>query len=245
MHHNPSYFRGCISDKEVNSMYKYDENEAKERIAEFIAKEFEQESKLHPLFVNLGVGIPTKIADHLSPECEVYLEAENGMLGVGPAAKPEEEDPLLINAGRIRVTETPGCSYMSSVDSFGIIRGGHVDATVIGAFEVDEKGDLANWIIPNGKQLGVGGAMDLVSGAKKIFIAMQHCNKKGKAKIIERCTLPLTGIGVVDVIVTEYAVFRFIDGEMFLTNKSEKISLEELKAITPANYTMVNNLVTF
>ncbi|MBM6985959.1 MAG: 3-oxoacid CoA-transferase subunit B [Acidaminococcaceae bacterium] len=226
-------------------MYKYEEDEAKDRIAEFIAKEFEAASKKHPLYVNLGVGIPTKVADHLKPGAEIYLEAENGMLGVGPAAKPEEADPLLINAGRVKVTETPGCSYMSSVDSFGIIRGGHVDATVIGAFEVDENGDLANWIVPNGKQLGVGGAMDLVSGARKVYIAMQHCNKKGKAKIIEKCTLPLTGVGVVDVIVTEYAVFRFLKGKMFLTAISDNISLEELKSITPANYTVSDKLSTF
>lgn len=229
----------------MNQIYKYSEEEARERIAKFIAKEFEKESKNHPLFVNLGVGIPTKIADYLTPGCQVYLEAENGMLGVGPVATPEEADPLLINAGRIKVTETLGCSYMSSVDSFGIIRGGHIDATVIGAFEVDENANLANWIIPNGKQLGVGGAMDLVSGSKIVYIAMQHCSKRGLPKIINNCSLPLTGVGVVDVIVTEYAVFRFHDGKMYLTNKSNKINLKELKEITPANYVVIENLCDF
>lgn len=222
-------------------MYKFSEDEAKIRIAQYIAKEFDQWSANHDLFVNLGVGIPTMVADYVKSK-RVFLQAENGMLGVGPAANEDNIDPLLINAGRIKVTETIGCSYMNSADSFGMIRGGHVDATVIGAFEVDEHANVANWIIPNGKMLGVGGAMDLVSGAKKVYIAMQHVSKKGRAKLIKDCVLPVTGYGAVDTVVTEYAVFKFIDGTMTLVAKAPEISLEELQSITEASYLVSEQL---
>ncbi len=224
-------------------MYKFSEDEAKIRIAKYIAKEFDALSANHDLFVNLGVGIPTMVADYTQSK-RVFLQAENGMLGVGPAADEEHIDPLLINAGRVKVTETKGCSYMSSADSFGMIRGGHVDATVIGAFEVDEHGNVANWIIPNGKMLGVGGAMDLVSGAKKVYIAMQHVSKKGKAKLIKECTLPITGFGAVNTVVTEYAVFKFENGKMHLTAKADEITLDELKTITEADYIVSDTLAS-
>ena len=216
-------------------MFTMDENEAKVRIAKRIALEFLQQSKDKDIYINLGVGLPTMIADYTTSD-RVFLQAENGMLGCGPKAKPDEEDPQLINAGRERITETIGCAYMSSDMSFGMIRGGHIDATVLGAFEVDEKGNVANWIIPNGKQLGVGGAMDLVSGAKQVYIAMQHVTKKGEAKIIPQCKLPVTGFGEVDVVVTEYALFRFHGGKMTLEEIAPEITIEELKSVTTAEY---------
>lgn len=216
-------------------MFQVDEESAKIRIAERIAREFTEMSVNKEIFVNLGVGIPTLVANYVEGE-NVFLQAENGMLGVGCAATPEEEDPNLINAGRVKVTQTAGCAFFDSATSFGMIRGGHVDATVIGAFEVDEKGNIANWIIPNGKQLGVGGAMDLVSGANKVYVAMQHVSKKGKAKLVHECTLPITGYGEVDVVVTEYALFRFKNGKMILEEIAPEITLEELKAVTEAEF---------
>lgn len=222
-------------------MYQYDEETAKARIAGRIAKEFSEMSKEKDLFVNLGVGIPTMVADHIDSK-RVFLQAENGMLGVGPAACEGECDPLLINAGRIKVTETPGCSYFDSCMSFGMIRGGHVDATVIGAFEADQEGNVANWIIPGGKMLGVGGAMDLVAGARQVYIAMQHVSKKGMPKILTKCKLPITGYGKVSVVVTEYALFRFRESQMILEEICPEITLNELKSITPANYIVSENL---
>ena len=212
-----------------------DESEAKIRIAKRIALEFSQQSKDKDIYVNLGVGLPTQVADYITSG-RVFLQAENGMLGCGPKARPEEEDPQLINAGRERITQTAGCAYLSSDISFGMIRGGHMDATVLGAFEVDEKGNVANWIIPNSKQLGVGGAMDLVIGAKKVYIAMQHVTKKGGAKIIPKCTLPVTGFGEVDVVVTEYALFRLHNGKMILEEIAPEITLDALKSVTTAEY---------
>ncbi|MDY2984988.1 MAG: 3-oxoacid CoA-transferase subunit B [Synergistes jonesii] len=223
-------------------MFTFTEEDAKARIAKYIAEEFDEMSCGRDLFINLGVGIPTMVADYITSK-RVFLQAENGMLGVGPVADEAHIDPLLINASRVKVTETKGCSYMNSADSFGMIRGGHVDATVIGAFEVDEEGNVANWIIPNGKMLGVGGAMDLVSGAKKVYIAMQHLSKKGKSKIVKKCALPITGYGAADVIVTEYAVFKFKNGQMVLTAKAKEISFDELKSITEAKYVLAQNII--
>lgn len=222
-------------------MFQMDEESAKVRIAKRIAREFTEMSAEKDLFVNLGVGIPTMVADYVEGE-NLYLQAENGMLGVGPAAEPGKENPNLINAGRVKVTETVGCAYFDSSTSFGMIRGGHIDATVIGAFEIDERGNVANWIIPNGKQLGVGGAMDLVAGAKKVYIAMQHVSKKGKAKIVPCCSLPITGHGEVDVVVTEYALFRFREGKLVLEEIAPEITLEELKSVTTAEYTVSDTL---
>lgn len=214
-------------------MISLPEEKAKQRIAWRIAQEFNKTER--PLFINLGVGIPTMVADYIEND-QVFLQAENGMLGLGPAAEEGKKDPMLINAGRIPITETPGCSYFDSCTSFGMIRGGHVDATVIGAFEVDQKGNVANWIIPNGKQLGVGGAMDLVAGAKKVYIAMTHTTKKGAPKLIPSCTLPVTGYGEVDVVVTEFALFRFREGRMFLEEIAPEVSLEELRKMTSAEF---------
>ena len=184
------------------------ENAAKERIARRIAGEFDAQNRR--MVINLGVGIPTMVANYVQSR-NIFIQAENGILGVGPLAEGERIDRQLINAGRQPITETPGCSYFDSAASFGMIRGGHVDATVIGAFEVDEMANIANYIIPNGRQLGVGGAMDLVSGARQVIVGMQHLNKE-KSKLVKRCTLPVTGFGEADMVVTELGVFFFDAG---------------------------------
>lgn len=211
------------------------EQQAKERIAATIARYFDERARQGQLFINLGVGIPTMVANYVTSP-HIFIQAENGMLGVGCAAAEEHMDHDLINAGRTCVTETPGCSYFDSATSFGMIRGGHVDATVIGAFEVDQHANIANWIIPNGKQLGVGGAMDLVSGAKQVLIAMQHTSKSGRPKLVKQCALPITGIGEADMVVTEYAVFVFDEGRLLLKEISPDITLEELRTITEADF---------
>lgn len=221
-------------------MIQLSENVVKERIVKRIAQEFIG-SKM-PIFINLGVGMPTMVANYLRGEENVYLQAENGMLGVGPQAPPEKEDRQLINAGRQPVTETPGCCFFDSATSFGMIRGGHIDVTVIGAFEVDEKGNIANWIIPDGKMLGVGGAMDLVTGAKRVIIAMQYLDKKGRSKLKKACSLPITGFGEADLVVTEFGVFRFENGRYVLMEIAPEVSLEELKKITEAAFDVADDL---
>lgn len=191
-------------------------------------------------YVNLGVGIPTMVANYITRE-GVYIMAENGMLGVGPVTEPENTSPDLINAGRQPVTETSGCIYTDSADAFGMIRGGHIDATVLGAFEVDQSGSVANWIIPGGKQLGVGGAMDLVSGARRVIIAMTHTSKTG-TKLVKECTLPLTAKNKVNYVVTEFGVFEFTDGGIKLIKLAPELTLEEIKNITDIDYEVSENL---
>lgn len=188
-----------------------------------------------PYVMNLGVGIPTQVSNYIKNE-NVYIQAENGMLGVGPIAEGEQIHPQLINAGRQPVCQTDGCVFLDSVESFAMIRGGHVDATVLGAFQVDEQANVANWTIPGGKQLGVGGAMDLVSGAETVIIAMTHTNR-GRLKLVKECTLPITGRGEADVIVTELAVFRFEDGGWVLKKLAPDVTREELAAVTGFRYT--------
>ena len=214
---------------------------AKERIAKRIAQEFRLTT--NRLFLNLGVGIPTMVADYVN-NANVFVQAENGMLGVGPLAKSDEEDWQLINAGRQMVTMTKGCSFFDSAMSFGMIRGGHVDATVLGAFEVDEAGNIANWIIPNGKQLGVGGAMDLVSGANRVIVAIQHQDKKGKSKIKKNCALPITGFHEADLIITEYAVFAYEDGGLVLKEIAPEVTLEDIRMMTEAAYKVSTTVKT-
>jgi len=209
------------------------EEQAKERIAKRIARHFLEQGR--KLVINLGVGIPTMVANYIRGGT-IFIQAENGILGVGPLAQGDKIDRQLINAGRQPVTETPGCSYFDSATSFGMIRGGHVDATVIGAFEVDEEGNISNWIIPNGKQLGVGGAMDLVTGAKQVIVGMQHTTRDGKSKLVKGCRLPVTGFGEVDLVVTELGVFAFKARRLVLKEIAPEVSLESLTALTEARF---------
>jgi 3-oxoacid CoA-transferase B subunit len=195
-----------------------------------------------PLVLNLGVGMPTQVSTYVKNP-NIYVQAENGMIGVGPLASPEEAHPMLCNAGRQPVLETPGCSYMDSSASFGMIRGGHIDVTVLGAFEVDQEGNIANWIIPNGKQIGVGGAMDLVAGANKVIVAMSHTNK-GKTKLIKKCTLPVTGVGEVDVVVTELGMFFFENGSVTLRKIAPEATVEDVKNATGLSFEVSQNLET-
>lgn len=219
-------------------MKELSKEEKQARIAKNVAAIIDEDSSLS--FINLGVGIPTMVSNYVTRQ-DVYLMAENGMLGVGRIATGDEIHPDLINAGRQPVCETPGCAYMDSVDAFGMIRGGHIDATVLGAFEVDQCADVANWIIPGGRQLGVGGAMDLVSGARKVIIAMTHTSKTG-AKLVERCSLPLTAKGKVSMVVTECAVFTFSGGKVTLEKVAPEITLDELAGITDIEYTVSDTL---
>ena len=193
-------------------------------------------------YVNLGIGIPTMVANFIGEDKDVTLQSENGMLGMGPFPIEGEEDADLINASKQTISELKRTSYFSSADSFAMIRGGHIDVSILGAMEVSEKGDLANWMIPGKMVKGMGGAMDLVAGVKKVVITMDHNAKSGAPKLLKKCSLPLTGVGVVDMVVTNLGVFRIDEKGMTLLELAPDVTVDEVKERTEANFRVADDL---
>ena len=197
------------------------------------------------MYINLGIGIPTLTTNFIEEGINVTFQSENGILGLGEFPTEDEVDPDLINAGKQSVSIIPGASYFTSSDSFAMIRGGHVDITFLGGMEVSESGDLANWIIPGKLVKGMGGAMDLVGGAKETVIMMEHITKKGDAKILKECRLPLTRDKVVDQLITDLAVFKWIDSKMTLTDVASVTTVDHIRSVTEASFEVADDLDSF
>ncbi|MEP3233659.1 MAG: 3-oxoacid CoA-transferase subunit B [Hyphomicrobiales bacterium] len=204
----------------------WDRNQMAERAAQELEDGF---------YVNLGIGIPTLVANYIPEGVDVTLQSENGMLGMGPFPTEDAVDPDLINAGKQTITELDRTSYFSSADSFAMIRGGHINLSILGAMEVAENGDLANWMIPGKLVKGMGGAMDLVAGVQRVVVVMDHANKKGESKLLKACSLPLTGAGVVDRIITGLGVFDVVDGGLKIVELAPDVTMDDVNAVTEAN----------